>query len=64
MSEFKTWDSFGMNQVQMMQCRSRRNVAGALRFIVNARGLQPECARVLQETLILSVLMYDSETLI
>ena len=34
-----------------------RKVAGTLRYLVNAKGLQLECARV-------SVLLYGSETMI
>ena len=41
---------------------SGRRVAGAIRSLVNARGLQLEFARVLYETLFLPVLMYGSET--
>ena len=36
-----TWGVFLMNQVQM---RSRKD-AGAIRFLVNARGLKVECVR-------------------
>ena len=36
-------------------------VVGAIRFLVNARGLQFECARVLHEALPVPVLMYDSK---
>ena len=43
---------------------SRVNVAGAIRSLVNARDLQLECARVLNETLPLPVLMYDNETML
>ena len=32
--------------------------------LVNAWDLQLECARVLHETLIIPVLMYDSETIL
>ena len=39
-------------------------VAGAIRFLVNARDLQLECARVLNETLLLLVFMYGSETIL
>ena len=42
---------------------SGRRVAGAIRSLVNDRDLQLECAIVLHETLPVSVLMYDSETL-
>ena len=43
---------------------SGRRVAGPIRSLVNARSLQHECARVLHESLLLSVLMYGSETMI
>ena len=43
---------------------SGRRVAGAIRSIVNARDLHLDCARVLHETLLVSVLMYDSETML
>ena len=48
------------------ECRrnvvSGRKFAGAIKFLVNARDLQLECARVLHETLLVPILMYDSET--
>ena len=37
---------------------SGRRVAGSIRSLVNARGLQLECARVLHEPLLVPVLMY------
>ena len=43
---------------------SGRRVAGAIRSLVSARDLQPECARVLYEPLIVPVLRYGSETMI
>ena len=43
---------------------SGRRVAGAIRFLVNARVLQIECARVLYETLLAPVLTYGSETML
>ena len=43
---------------------SEKRVAGACRSLVNARGLQLVCARVLHETLLVPVLMYSSETII
>ena len=43
---------------------SRRRGAGAIRFLVNARDLQLECARVLHETLLVPVLTYGSETIL
>ena len=39
-------------------------VSGAFRSLVNGRGLQIECARVLHESLLVPVLMYGSETAI
>ena len=57
-----------MNHVKMRQCcrevASGRRVAGATTSLVNARGLQPKCARVLHESLLVPVLMHCSETLI
>ena len=41
---------------------SGKKVAGAMRFLFNARDLQLECARVFHETLFVPVLMYGSET--
>ena len=41
-----------------------RRVATSTRSLVNARGLQLECARVLHEALFVPVLMYGSETII
>ena len=46
------------------EVESRKRVAGAIGYLVNARDLQHECARVLQETLLVPVLMYGSETLV
>ena len=43
---------------------SGRRVAGAVRFLVNARSLQLKCARVLPESLLVLVFMYGSETMI
>ena len=57
-----------MNQGQMRVCCrkvvSGRRVAGAIRSLVNARGLQLECAKVLHDSLLVPVLMYGSETMI
>ena len=51
-----TWDVFYMNQVQMRQCSrkggSGRRVACGIRSLFNVRSLQLECARVLQESLL------------
>ena len=50
-----------MNQVQMMQClrkvESGRKVAGAIRSLVNDKGMQLECARVLHEGFLVPVLL-------
>ena len=43
---------------------SGRRVAGAIRSLINARCLQPECARVLHESSLVPVLTYGSETMI
>ena len=52
----------------MMQCcrkvASERKVAGFIRSLVNSRGLQLECARVLHKALFASVLFYGSETIV
>ena len=42
---------------------SRRKVAGALRFLLNANGLQVEYIRILHEALLVLVFMYGSETI-
>ena len=43
---------------------SERKVEGAIRSLVNARGLQLECERVVHEGLLVPVLLYGSETMI
>ena len=43
---------------------SGRTVEGAIRYLVNARSLQLECARVLHKSLLVPVFMYGSETMI
>ena len=43
---------------------SRRRFSGTIRSLVNVRDLKLECARVLYETLLVSILMYGSETMI
>ena len=56
---------FWTNQVEMDQSlRNKRRVAGAIRSLVNARELQLEYARVLYETFLVPILMYDSETML
>ena len=39
-----------------------RSLAGAIKSLVNARDMQLECARVLHQTLLVSLLTYGSET--
>ena len=43
---------------------SVRRVAGAIRSLVNVMSLQPECARVLHDSLLVPVLKYGSEAMI
>ena len=43
---------------------SGRKVAGAIRFLVNARGLQLDCERMLHKALLVLVLLHISETMI
>ena len=43
---------------------SRRKVAGDIRSLVNARGLQLECGRVLHEGLFVPAILYGSEAMI
>ena len=43
---------------------SRRKVTGAIRSLINARDLQLECARVLDETFLALVLMYGNEKML
>ena len=52
---------------QAVCCRklvSGRRVAGAIRSLVNAGGLQLECARVWHKSFFVPVHMYGSETVI
>ena len=43
---------------------SGKRVAGAIRFLINARDMQLECARVLRETVFVPVLMHGCETML
>ena len=43
---------------------SGRRVPGVIRFLVNARSLHLDCARVLHESLLVPVFTYGSETMI
>ena len=42
---------------------SGKKVTGTISSPVNARGLHLECAGVLHETLLVPILMYDTETI-
>ena len=61
------WDSFSACLGNVLDksgtdgAECSRRVAGVIRSLVNVRDLQLECARVLHETLFLSVLMNGSE---
>ena len=41
-----------------------RKVAGAIKSLVNAKGLSLECMRVLHESMLIPVLMYGSESMV
>src|SRR5678816_2452184 len=41
-----------------------RKVVGAIKSLVNVKGLSLECARVLHESMLLTVLLYSSETMV
>ena len=43
---------------------TEKSFVGAIRSLVNARDLQLECARLLDETLLVPVLMYSGETVL
>ena len=42
--------------------KNGRKLAGAIRSLISGRGLQLECARVLDEALLMPVLMYGNES--
>ena len=67
--EFKclgyVWDESGNDEAKCSRkVESGRRVAGAIRYLVNARSLQLECARVSNESLLVPVLTYGTETVI
>ena len=69
LSEFKYlgYDLDELGTGEAVCCRkltSGRRVAGAIRFLGNARDLQLECGRVLHESLLVPALMYGSKTMI
>ena len=39
-------------------------MAGAIKSLVDAKGISLECARVLHDGMLLPVLMYSSETMV
>ena len=56
-------DESGTDEAECRRKEARgRRVTGAIRSLVNARGLQPQCPRVLQVQLFVPVVMYGSET--
>ena len=63
LQNLNTWDVFWTNRVQM-RVASGSTVVGAIRSLVNARSLQLDCAKVLDESLLVPVLTYGSETVI
>ena len=50
-------------ECSMKVARGKR-VASTIRYQINAKDLQLECARVLYETLLVRILMYGSETML
>ena len=68
-SEFKYWgcvlDESGTDEADCSRkVATGKRVAGAIRSLVSAKGLQLECARVLHESLLVPVSTYGSETMI
>ena len=68
-SEFKylgcALDELGTDEAECSRkVVSGRRVSGAIKSLVNAMSLQLECAMVLHESLLVPLLMYDSETMI
>ena len=59
---------FGESSTDGVECSrnvaSGRIVAGAIKFLVNARDLQLECAGDLHETFLVPVITYGSETIL
>ena len=68
-SEFKylgcVLDESGADEAECLRKMANgRKVAGGIRSLVNDRGLQLDCARVLHMSLLVPVLMYGSDTTI
>ena len=69
MSELKyLWYVLDKSGTYVAKCRGKvtswRNVAGDIMLLLNTRGLQLECTRVLNDALLMPVLFYGSETMI
>ena len=55
-------DESGTDEAECsIKVTSGRRVASAIRFLVNARSLQLECARIMHESLLVPVLTYGME---
>src|SRR5678816_2738899 len=68
MSEFKYLgyivDEKGTDDAECsMKVVKGRKMAGAIKSLVDAKGIRLECARVLYDGMLLPVLMYSSETM-
>src|SRR5678816_842231 len=69
MSEFKYLgymvDEKGPNDAECsMKVVNGRKMAGAIKSLVDVKGISLECARVLHDGMLLPVLMYSSETMV
>ena len=51
----------GTEEAECLKVGNRKKVASAIRSLVNGKGLQFECARVLHKTMFVLVLMYGNE---
>ena len=65
-SEFKylgyILDELGTDDAECLRKVARgKKVSGIIKFLVNARGLKLECARVWYEALLMPVLLYGSK---
>ena len=58
------WMNVAQKCNMLQECVNGRKVAVAIRFLVNARSLQRECARMLNEAFLILVLLYGSETMV
>ena len=63
--EVRVLDEVGTHEAECRRkVESGVRAAGAIRSQVDTRGLQLECARVLNESLLLPVLLYRTKTMI